>query len=92
VSWRLQPAEDHGSILRITVYPHSLQTVPASIRWLPYELYFGPMLRRYLTSVTRGFDWYLTHGEPVPRNKFGSHPWFSGRRFSKPVTEVNSGV
>jgi hypothetical protein len=25
----------------------------------------------------RGFEWYVTRGEPVPRNKFGKHPWFS---------------
>jgi hypothetical protein len=36
-----------------------------------------PMLRRYLSSVTRGFEWYISCGKPVPRNHFGEHPWFS---------------
>jgi hypothetical protein len=35
------------------------------------------MLRRYLSSVTRGVEWWVTRGEPVPRNQFGSHRWFS---------------
>ena len=92
VSWRVLPVDDHGSILRIAVYPYLLQTLPASIRWLPYKLYFSPMLSKYLSSVTRGFEWYLTHGEPVPRNQFGSHPWFSASKSSARVTEVDSGT
>ena len=32
-----------------------------------------------LVMVTRGFEWYVTRGEPVPRNQFGPHPWFSAR-------------
>ena len=77
VSWRILPVDDQNCILRIAVYPHLLQNVPAAIRWLPYRLYIGPMLERYLSSVVRGFEWYVSRGEPVPRNQFGSHPWFS---------------
>lgn len=77
VSWRIMPVDDQNCILRIAVYPYLLQNIPAAIRWLPYRLYIGPMLRRYLSSVVRGFEWYLIQCEPVPRNQFGSHPWFS---------------
>ena len=80
VSWRILPVVDQGCILTITIYPHLLQDLPAAIRWLPYLLHVGPMLERYLTSVVRGFEWYLIRGEPVPRNQFGSHPWFSARK------------
>ena len=80
VSWRIMPVDDRNCILRITVYPHTLQNVPAVIRWFPHILYLGPMLRRYLSSVVRGFEWYLIRGEPVPRNQFGSHPWFSASK------------
>ena len=31
----------------------------------------------YLISVVKGFDWYITTGQPVKRNQFGSHKWFS---------------
>jgi hypothetical protein len=77
VSWRLRPVDEQNCILRIAVYPHALQSVPIAIRWLPHFLRLRPMLRRYLSSVVRGFEWYVTRGESVPRNQFGSHPWFS---------------
>jgi hypothetical protein len=63
--------------LRIAVYPHALQDKPAAIRWAPHLFYIAPKLRHYLSSVVRGFEWYVVRGEPVPRNQFGSHSWFS---------------
>ncbi len=83
VSWRIVPTDSKTCALRITVYPHVFQTLPLVIRWLPHILYIGPNLRSYLSSVTRGFEWYVTRGEPVPRNQFGSHPWFSTPSSSK---------
>jgi hypothetical protein len=77
VSWRIAPTHDQECTLRIAVYPHVLQGVPIVIRWPPHALRLRPLLRRYLSSVVRGVEWYVTRGEPVPRNQFGSHPWFS---------------
>ncbi len=77
VSWRIVSVDDRTCILRIAVYPHILQNLPVVIRWLPHIISIGPGLRKYLSSVVRGFEWYVTRGEPVPRNQFGSHPWFS---------------
>jgi hypothetical protein len=77
VSWRIQPGDRRESMLEITVFPFILQEIPSLIRWLPYKLRIRPMLTKYLSSVVRGFDWYMTHGEAVPRNQFGTHPWFS---------------
>ncbi len=77
VSWRISPVNDLTCTLRITVYPHTLQNFPIMIRWLPHILRLRPMLETYLDSVARGFEWYVTRGEPVPRDKFGKHPWFS---------------
>lgn len=77
VSWRIKPSGMHSCSLKIAVYPHILQNIPVVIRWLPHILYIRPLLRRYLGSVTRGFEWYVIRGEPVPRNQFGEHPWFS---------------
>ena len=79
VSWRILPGRDQDCTLRIAVYPHILQGIPVAIRWLPHALRIRPMLRSYLESVVKGFEWYVTRGEPVPRNQFGSHPWFSAR-------------
>lgn len=78
VSWRIAPANERSCVLRIAVYPYVLQHLPVAIRWLPHMLRLRPILKSYLTSVIKGFDWYIAHGEPVPRNQFGSHPWFSG--------------
>lgn len=80
VSWRISPVDDQSAVLRITVYPASLQNIPVVVRWLPHTLWFGPLLRRYLDSVVRGFDWFITRNEPVPRNAFGTHPWFSAAK------------
>ncbi len=77
VSWRIAPGTVGDSVLGISVYPHILQDWPSALRWLPYRLRVQPLLERYLWSVVRGFEWYLTRGEPVPRNQFGPHPWFS---------------
>lgn len=77
VSWRIQPKAREESTLRIAVYPHVLQRLPAAIRWLPHGLRVRPMLLKYLSSVVRGFEWYLCRHEPVPRDQFGPHPWFS---------------
>jgi len=77
VSWRITPVDQYSCVLRITVFPHILQSWPRAIRWVPYVLRVRPMLRKYLESVVKGFEWYAVRGEPVPRNQFGRHPWFS---------------
>jgi hypothetical protein len=82
VSWRILPVDELRCSLRIAVYPHVLQQVPAILRWVPHVLRVGPMLHRYLSSVTRGFEWYVTRGEPVVPDQFGSHPWFSASESS----------
>jgi hypothetical protein len=82
VSWRISPADQEGCTLRIAVYPHALQTLPVAIRWLPHIVRLRPMLRSYLSSVVRGFEWYVTRGEPVARDQFGAHPWFSAPKTS----------
>lgn len=78
VSWRIRPADERSCTLRIAVYPGTLQHLPVAVRWVPHRLFFAPRLEKYLDAVTRGFEWYITRGEPVPRNQFGTHPWFSG--------------
>ena len=79
VSWRISPIDDSTCALRITVRPHAAQKFPPVIRWVPFLLWLRPRLRSYLDSVVRGFEWYVARNEPVPRNAFGEHPWFSGR-------------
>lgn len=77
VSWRIKEGQDNRSALTITIYPHALQNVPIAIRWIPHITYIHPSLKKYLESVTLGFDWFITTGKPVSKDQFGSHRWFS---------------
>ena len=77
VSWRISPVEDQGCSLSIVVCPHVLQGIPTWLRWAPHYLRVRPLLTRYLESVTRGVEWFVTRGEAVSENQFGRHPWFS---------------
>jgi len=77
VSWRIHKINDSQGELTITVFPQALQHITVMIRWLPHFTYLWPMLSRYLVSVVKGFEWYITTGQPVKRNQFGSHKWFS---------------
>ncbi len=86
VSWRIMPVDYHECVLRIAVYPHALQNLPVTIRWIPHILRLGPMLRKYLLSVVKGFEWYIVRGEPVPRNQFGIHTWFSAPKIDTHAT------
>jgi len=79
VSWRISPIDEQICKLRITIYPYVLQKYPVVFRWLPHSFRLRPMLGTYLESVLKGFEWYITRSESVPRNQFGKHPWFSAR-------------
>ena len=78
VSWRILPVGTQQCSLRIAVYPYVLQHVPVAFRWIPHYSRLRPLLKEYLSSVTKGVEWYVTRGEPVRRDQFGEHPWFSG--------------
>jgi hypothetical protein len=77
VSWRISPVDDEHCSLRITVQPGGVLKFPPIIRQLVFALRLRSPLQSYLDSVVRGFEWYVTRGEAVPRNAFGTHPWFS---------------
>ncbi|MDJ0910475.1 MAG: hypothetical protein QNI99_14855 [Woeseiaceae bacterium] len=77
VIWRIEPTGDESSVLEITVLPLGLQNLPTWLRWAPHVFVLRPRMKSYLQSVVRGFEWYVTRGESVPRNQFGTHPWFS---------------
>ena len=84
VSWRITPIDEQNCTLRITIDSYAFRKLPAVVRWFPYAFHVRPMLRSYLDSVVKGFEWYVTRGEPVARNQFGKHPWFSA---AEPITD-----
>ena len=79
VLWRIQSTGESSSVLEITVLPLALQRIPVWLRWAPHLFVVRPRMRTYLQAVVRGFEWYVTRGESVPRNQFGTHPWFSAQ-------------
>ena len=79
VKWRIRPVGDERANLSITIYPGGLQHLPVLIRWLPHYFVLRPRLTHYLGSVVHGYEWYVTKGEPVPRDQWGRHPWFSAK-------------
>ena len=71
VRWRIEAGNEH-SHLSIELEPRFLN---GAARLL------GPVvkiaMRRYLNSVVQGVAHFVETGEPVARNQFGAHPWFS---------------
>ena len=91
VSWRIQSTSDESCVLRIVVYPFLLQHLPVGVRWIPHFTYVGPLLSKYLSSVVRGFEWFVigwniftkmnistgnTHHRQKYHRNFHGHWWF----------------
>lgn len=79
VTWRIHDVDGARSTLTIAILPYLFQRAPWPLRWLPHHLYLRPLIRSYLASVLKGFDYYIATGETVRRNQFGSHYVFSPR-------------
>ncbi len=80
VSWRIAERGSASTNLTIKIRPRPLDRIPRLARRATHLGYVRPLLRRYLESVLRGHDWWITTGDPVTRNQFGRHPWFSDKR------------
>ena len=76
VIWEIS-SEENKTFLSITIYPHFLANAPRFLSFLPYKLLLRPKLTSYLNSVLGGINYYLIEKEPVPKNHFGTHKWFS---------------
>ena len=76
VSWSISAQNMGVCELTISVWPRPITPVPGS-SGLVRMVVVGPMMRRYLRSVTKGVEWFVTRGQPVAENQFGHHPWFS---------------
>ena len=77
VQWKIDTVSENKSRLTITVHPYLLAGYPKIVSFLPYQFWIKPRMRRYLRSVVSGFEYVAQTGEPVPRNYFGRHRWFS---------------
>jgi hypothetical protein len=71
VSWRISTDGDQNSILNLTIRQHIEHSSEKRTRQ------FSRLLAKYLKQVGKGFEYYLSTGERVTRNQFGSHRLFS---------------
>ena len=77
VEWSLSEINEKRTLLKIRVHPHLLSDWNRITASLAYLFYIRPKLKKYLYSVTRGFEWHIKNRKKIPRNHFGEHPWFS---------------
>ena len=59
VIWRINQLGDNSCELKITIYPHDIIKYSNIIKYLINSLYVRPMLRKYLSSVLKGFQYYI---------------------------------
>ena len=78
VVWRITPLDDTHSELRIEVTPYLKSAWTASRKQAYQQRYFGHVIAHYLDSVVRGVDYFVTTGQSVQKDQFGSHPLYSG--------------
>ncbi len=71
VRWELLATGVEESQLTISVWPSALVGYPSPVRWAVHSWVLVPLLRRYLASVLRGLDFYVTTGQDVVPNQFG---------------------
>jgi len=75
VSRRIEADGDTASLLTLFLEPLCLGHLAGTLRSSLYTLLRVPM-RRYLKSVGGG-AYYAQTGDPITRNQFGPHRWFS---------------
>ncbi len=79
VIWRISKTNSSSSELRITIFPYDVSKYSKMVSQIINLFYIGPMLRKYLSSVLKGFNYYIIEGKQVQKNQFGKHKWFSGK-------------
>ena len=73
--WILRYLGITGTFLILSSFIYSLRKRKV-IRFVN-QTRIGPQLRKYLSSVLKGFNYYIMEGKPVQKNQFGTHKWFS---------------
>ena len=76
VTWKLK-AIDQYTRLTIEIVPYRTHKVPSMLYPIFYYLVLRPVLKKYLSHVLSGLQFYMEHGKPVVKNQFGQHAWFS---------------
>jgi hypothetical protein len=77
VFWRVESCGEKESTLSITVRFLEKPGLKVLYYWFPILVYLRPLMKKYLDSVVGGYKYFITTGEPVPRNHFGALMPFS---------------
>ena len=77
VKWRIVNLSSGRVELSITVWPHTISGYNKITKFLVFNFYIKPQIRKYLKSVTQGFKYYIETKEIVEKEQFGKHKWFS---------------
>ena len=76
VRWEITSVKS-GCILSISIWPYKSSKIPTILYPLVNVFIIRPELKKYLGSVLKGLNFYLTHKIVVKKNQLGSHAWFS---------------
>lgn len=76
VEWKITHHSDN-SFISIEVFPYISSKYPLFVNYILFFTIVKPNIKNYLQSVLNGLAWYMDHKEPVKKNQFGKHKWFS---------------
>ncbi|MFL2959328.1 MAG: hypothetical protein ACJZ5P_04690, partial [Candidatus Thalassarchaeaceae archaeon] len=65
VEWSLSEINEKRTLLKIRVHPHLLSDWNRITASLAYVFYIRPKLKKYLYSVTRGFEWHIRNNKKI---------------------------
>lgn len=77
VAWRIEALTAARSALSIEVTPYLQADLPEARKLAYQERAFGNTIATYLESVLQGVAYFVTSGQAVRRNQFGSHSVYS---------------
>lgn len=80
VDWTITKMDTDGSMLKIAIYAYpsvALRRYPKILYPILQRFYFAPLMRQYVASVVKGFQYHIETGKDVQRNQFGKNRMFS---------------
>ena len=76
VKWEITMSNS-GCLISISIWPYKPSKVSKILYPFVNVFIVRPKLKKYLSSVLKGLNFYLTNRTVVKKNQFGSHSWFS---------------
>lgn len=80
VDWTITENGIDSSVLKIAIHAYpsvALRRYPKIIHPFLQRFYFVPLMRQYVASVVKGFQYHIETGKEVEKNQFGKNRMFS---------------